>query len=81
MASAGYGARQPIPPHGIRLVVDTIPARAWSARPAGSAEFFSQRWLEYAGFSTEQTLNWGGLSRFIRTAEADSRIRGRTIEV
>jgi hypothetical protein len=38
-------------PHGeeagdgqdIRLVVDTIPTLAWSARPDGSAEFFNER--------------------------------------
>ena len=28
-----------------RLVVNTIPTLAWSARPDGSAEFFNQRWL------------------------------------
>jgi PAS domain S-box-containing protein len=54
-------------PHGeepgdgqdIRLVVDTIPTLAWSARPDGSAEFFNQRWLDYTGLSAKQALGWG----------------------
>src|SRR6266481_3350648 len=43
----------------IRLVVDTIPTLAWSARPDGSAEFFNQRWLDYTGLSAEQALGTG----------------------
>ena len=43
----------------IRLVVDTIPTLAWSARPDGSAEFFNQRWLDYTGLSVEQALDSG----------------------
>jgi PAS domain S-box-containing protein len=54
-------------PHGeeagdgqdIRLVVDTIPTLAWSARPDGSAEFFNERWLDYTGLSAEQALGSG----------------------
>ena len=41
------------------LWLTPIPVLPWSARPDGSAEFFNQRWLEYAGLSTERTLNWG----------------------
>src|SRR5258707_13876131 len=44
---------------GIRLVVDTIPTLAWSARPDGSAEFFNQRWLDYTGLSAKQALGSG----------------------
>jgi len=43
----------------IRLVVDTIPTLAWSARPDGSAEFFNQRWLDYTGLSAERALGSG----------------------
>src|SRR5258707_5629872 len=43
----------------IRLVVDTIPTLAWSARPDGSAEFFNQRWLDYTGLSAKQALDSG----------------------
>src|SRR5271168_2078289 len=45
----------------IRLVVDTIPTLAWSARPDGSAEFFNQRWLDYTGLSAKQALDSGWL--------------------
>jgi PAS domain S-box-containing protein len=43
----------------IRLVVDTIPALAWSAGPDGSADFFNQRWLDYTGLSAKQALDSG----------------------
>jgi PAS domain S-box-containing protein len=43
----------------LRLIIDTIPTLAWSARPDGSAEFFNQRWLDYTGLSAEQALEWG----------------------
>jgi PAS domain S-box-containing protein len=59
MSSVGGGFEGLEQRQDIRLVVDTIPALVWSTRPDGSAEFFSQRWLEYAGLSAEQALNWG----------------------
>jgi formate hydrogenlyase transcriptional activator len=43
----------------LRTIIDTIPALAWSARPDGSAEYFNQRWLEYAGLSVEEAADWG----------------------
>src|SRR5262245_32223071 len=43
----------------LRLAVDTIPALVWSARPDGSRDFLSQRWLEYTGLSLEQGLGQG----------------------
>ena len=41
------------------LLVDAIPTQVWSALPDGSADFFSQRWLEYTGLTQEQALVWG----------------------
>src|SRR6185369_11787757 len=43
----------------LKLIVDTIPALAWSGRPDGSAEFFNQYFLDYAGLSAEQASGWG----------------------
>jgi len=43
----------------IRLVVDRIPAFAWSAHADGSVEFVNQRWREYAGLSAEESQGWG----------------------
>jgi len=43
----------------LRLVIDTIPAHAWSARPDGSVEFINQRFLEFTGRSMEDMLGWG----------------------
>src|ERR1700686_1662565 len=43
----------------LRLVIDTIPAHAWSARPDGSVDFINQRFLEFTGRSLEEMLGWG----------------------
>jgi formate hydrogenlyase transcriptional activator len=43
----------------LRTIIDTIPALAWSARPDGSAEFLNRRWLDYAGLSEEEAVDWG----------------------
>jgi PAS domain S-box-containing protein len=59
MASLQDGFEEPGDVQDIRLVVDTIPTLAWSARPDGSADFFNQRWLDYTGLSAEQALDWG----------------------
>jgi len=37
-----------------RLIIDTIPALAWSTLPDGSVDFLNQRWLDYTGLSLEQ---------------------------
>ena len=59
MASAGNDSEQDRQARDIRLVVDTIPVLAWSARSDGSADFFNQRWLDYTGLSTDQALDSG----------------------
>jgi len=43
----------------LKLTIDTIPALAWSARIDGSAEFFSQHYLDFIGLSAEQATGWG----------------------
>jgi PAS domain S-box-containing protein len=43
----------------LKLIVDTIPAMAWSARPDGTGEFFNQHYLDYVGLSLEQARDWG----------------------
>jgi PAS domain S-box-containing protein len=45
-------------PDQLRQIIDTIPALAWSAASDGSVEFVNQRWLDYTGFSAEQTLDY-----------------------
>src|SRR2546430_1272964 len=59
MESLRHGFEEPGDIQDIRLVVDTIPTLAWSARPDGSAEFFNQRWLDYTGLSAKQVLDSG----------------------
>ena len=43
----------------LKLIIDTIPALAWSAGPDGGAEFLSQHYLNFVGLSAEQARNWG----------------------
>jgi PAS domain S-box-containing protein len=43
----------------LKLIIDTIPAMAWSARPDGSGEFFNQHYLDYVGLSAEEVKDWG----------------------
>jgi len=59
MASAEDSSDQARQAQDVRLVVDTIPTLAWSARADGSADFFNQRWLDYTGLSAEQARDWG----------------------
>jgi PAS domain-containing protein len=59
MASVEQTSEQARQAQDARLVVDTIPALAWSARADGSADFFNQRWLDYTGLSAEQARDWG----------------------
>jgi PAS domain S-box-containing protein len=42
----------------LKLIIDTIPALAWSARPDGSAEFLNQHYLDFIGLSAEQASDW-----------------------
>jgi len=44
--------------HNLQLIINTIPALAWSARLDGSAEFFNQHYLDYVGLSAEQARDW-----------------------
>ena len=43
----------------LRLIIDTVPALAWSALPDGSRDFLNQRWLDYTGLSLQEGLGWG----------------------
>lgn len=42
----------------LRLTLDSIPSLAWRARADGFAEYINKRWLDYTGFSLEQSLGW-----------------------
>src|SRR5712691_1522537 len=41
------------------LVIDAIPAIAWSSQPDGSVELVNRRWLDYTGLSPEESYGWG----------------------
>jgi PAS domain S-box-containing protein len=42
----------------LQLIIDTIPALAWSACSDGSAEFMNRHYIEYTGLSAEQARGW-----------------------
>jgi PAS domain S-box-containing protein len=44
--------------HNLTLIINTIPALAWSASAGGRGEFFNQHYLHYAGLSTDQAKDW-----------------------
>jgi signal transduction histidine kinase/PAS domain-containing protein len=43
----------------LRTTIDTIPGLVWTTLPEGAGEFFSQRWLDYTGLSTEEAKGDG----------------------
>jgi PAS domain S-box-containing protein len=45
--------------HKLKLIINTIPALVWSARPDGSAEFFNQHYLDYVGLTADHVKDWG----------------------
>jgi PAS domain S-box-containing protein len=59
MASEADGSSRTVPALDVRLVVDAIPALAWSSLPDGFVEFVNQRWCDYTGLSPEQSYGWG----------------------
>ena len=54
-----------------KALIDTMPARVWSALPDGSHDFHSQRWLEYSGLSAAEA----GGDGWIATIHPDDRAR------
>jgi PAS domain S-box-containing protein len=42
-----------------RVLVDNIPALAWSSHSDGSFDFLNQRWCDYTGLSPEESYGQG----------------------
>ncbi|MDB5503561.1 MAG: multi-sensor signal transduction histidine kinase [Tardiphaga sp.] len=42
----------------LRQTLDHIPILAWRTKPDGYAEYLNKRWLDYAGFTLEDSLGW-----------------------
>lgn len=43
----------------LSTIIAAIPTMAWTTRPDGHAEFFSQRWLDYTGLTTTEAQGNG----------------------
>jgi PAS domain S-box-containing protein len=48
----------------LTLIINTMPALVWSARPDGSADFFNQRWLDYTGLAQSEAHDWQWVKAF-----------------
>jgi PAS domain S-box-containing protein len=48
----------------LSLIINSLPVLVWSARPDGSADFVNQSWLDYAGLTADQILDWGFLELY-----------------
>ena len=48
----------------LRVLIETIPALAWTSLPDGSNDFVNRRWLEYTGVSLEQVQCAGTTTPF-----------------
>jgi formate hydrogenlyase transcriptional activator len=59
MVSAADGSSPPSPGLDVRLVIDAIPALAWSSHPDGAVEFVNRKWHDYTGLSPEASYGWG----------------------
>ncbi|MER9151971.1 PAS domain-containing protein, partial [Mesorhizobium opportunistum] len=42
----------------LRKIINTIPTSAWSTLPDGYCDFLNDRWLDYAGFTSDQAVGW-----------------------
>ncbi len=42
-----------------RMMIETIPALAWSCRADGSIDFLNRRWIDYTGLPLANALGWG----------------------
>ena len=57
----------------LRLIIDSLPVLAWSARPDGSADFVNKSWTDYAGVPAQELLEWG-FGRFYHPDDVDEMV-------
>src|SRR6266853_800854 len=59
MASSADHSSRVAPAVDSLLVIDAIPAMAWSSQPDGSVELVNRRWVDYTGLSPEESYGCG----------------------
>jgi len=47
----------------LRLLVETIPALVWRARPEGNIDYINKRMLEYLGAPFDELIGWGWMEK------------------
>ncbi len=45
--------------HRFQMLLEAIPAMAWTNTPSGEVTFFNKRWYDYTGLSVAESLLWG----------------------
>src|SRR6202158_429119 len=63
LSSGGFGDMYPSESQ-IQIMIDTIPALAWSCLPDVANEFTNKRWRDYTGLSQAEARGWGGQRTF-----------------
>lgn len=53
------GLSEPDDPQQLRMLIDSVPNLAWTARADGWIDFYNRRWYEYTGTTPEQMEGWG----------------------
>ncbi len=53
------GASKPDDPDQLRVLIDSVPNLAWTARADGWIDFYNRRWYEYTGTTPAQMEGWG----------------------
>jgi PAS domain S-box-containing protein len=48
----------------LRVLIETIPALAWTSLPDGSNDFVNRRWMEYTGVSLDHMQGAGAMTPF-----------------
>ena len=58
----------------LQILVETIPALMWRARPDGYVGYVNKRLLEYFGVPLEEIIGWGWLTK-VRTGDRAFRVQ------
>ncbi|MGI8687421.1 MAG: PAS domain-containing sensor histidine kinase [Thermomicrobiales bacterium] len=58
----------------LRLMMETMPQKIFTATPNGNVDYFNPQWMEFTGLSFAQIRDWGWV-QFIHPDDVDENIR------
>jgi PAS domain S-box-containing protein len=59
----------------LRLVLDCVPQKIFTARPDGNVDYFNPQWTAFTGLSFEQIRDWGW-TQFVHPDDVGASVRG-----